>query len=140
MVFVPGWSATVGLFDPSSNTFTRGPSVGSAGQHKFWGGVLLSDGRVVFVHNTFAKVGLFDPSTNTITSGPNVGSGRSNSWGGVLLPDGRVVFVPRDSATVGMFDPSIGTSTTCTRKPAYTLSQPLPPSWNVALLPYYNKY
>ena len=55
-----------------------------------------------------------------------------------MLPDGRVVFVPRDSATVGMFDPSTGTSTT--RKPAYTLSQPLPPSWNVALLPYYNKY
>ena len=54
---------------------------------------------------------------------------------GVLLPDGRVVFVAENSATVGLFDPR----TSATRKPAYTLSQPLPPSWNVALLPYYNK-
>ena len=53
-----------------------------------------------------------------------------------MLPDGRVVFVPYDSATVGLFDPR----TSATRKPAYTLSQPLPPSWNVALLPYYNKF
>ena len=53
-----------------------------------------------------------------------------------LVLDGRVVFVPCDSTTVGLFDPR----TSATRKPAYTLSQPLPPSWNVALLPYYNKY
>ena len=57
-------------------------------------------------------------------------------YGGVLLPDGRVVFVPFSSATVDLFDPR----TSATRKPAYTLSQPLPPSWNVALLPYYNKF
>ena len=52
----------------------------------------------------------------------------------VLLPDGRVVFVPESSATIGLYDPSTARS-----KPAYTLSQTLPPSWNVALLPYYNK-
>ena len=91
-MFVPGWSATVGLFDPSSNTFTSGSNVGSDGHYKF--------------------------------------------AGGVLLPDGRVVFMPNKSTTVGMFDPRTST----TRKPAYTLSQPLPPSWNVALLPYYNKF
>ena len=79
---------------------------------------------------------MFDPSTNTFTSGPSAGSAQGKFFGGVLLPDGRVVFVPRDSATVGLFDPRMS----ATRKPAYTLSQPLPPSWNVALLPYYNKY
>ena len=85
----------------------------------------------------FKKVrSLSDPSTNTFTSGPTAGSGQYKFHGGVLLPDGRVVFVPYDSATVGLFDPR----TSATRKPAYTLSQPLPPSWNVALLPYYNKF
>ena len=97
---------------------------------------MLPDGRVVFVPQNSATVGLFDPSTNTFTSGPTVGSGQYKFVGGVLLPDGRVVFVPWISADVGMFDPS----TSATRKPAYTLSQPLPPSWNVALPPYYNKF
>ena len=85
-------------------------------------------------------VGLFDPSTHTFTSGANVRSGQHKFQGEVLLPDGRVVFVPANhpppSATIGLFDPCTST----TRNPAYTLSQPLPPSWNVALLPYYNKY
>ena len=97
---------------------------------------MLPDGRVVFVPQNSATVGLFDPSTNTFTSGPTVGSGQYKFVGGVLLPDGRVVFVPENSATVGMFDPR----TFATRKAAYTLSQPLPPSWNVALLPHYNKF
>ena len=91
---------------------------------------------MVFVPHNSATVGLFDPSTNTYTSRPTAGSRHAKFIGGVLLPDGRVVFVPWISADVGMFDPS----TSATRKPAYTLSQPLPPSWNVALLPYYNKY
>ena len=60
-----------------------------------------------------------------------------NELGGVLLPDGRVVFVPGESATIGLYDPSPSAARS---KPAYTLSQTLPPSWNVALLPYYNKY
>ena len=96
---------------------------------------MLPDGRVVFVPASNATIGLFDPRTNTFTSGPNVGSGHHKFCGGILLPDGRAVFVPSNSSTVGMFDPRTST----TRKPAYTLSQPLPPSWNVALLPYYNK-
>eukprot|EP01047_Picozoa_sp_COSAG01_P007138 COSAG01_NODE_267_length_19843_cov_17.620948_2_plen_77_part_00 len=50
--------------------------------------------------------------------------------------DGRVVFVPRNSATTGLYDPS---PSAARGKPAYTLSQTLPPLWNVALLPYYNK-
>ena len=77
--------------------------------------------------------------TNTFTSGPGIGSNISKFdefAGGVLLLDGRVVFVPCNSATIGLYDPN----PSATRKPAYTLSQTLPPSWNVALLPYYNKY
>ena len=87
-------------------------------QAKFYGGVLLPDGRVVFVPRSSAKVGLFDPSTNTFTNGANVGSGIQKFYGGVLLPDGRVVFVPYSSTTVGLFDPR----TSATRKPEYTLS------------------
>ena len=68
--------------------------------------------------------------------GSNVGSGQYKYVGGVLLPDGRVLLVPLNADTVGLYD--VGASTAS--KPAYTLSQPLSPSWNAALLPYYNKY
>merc|ERR1719326_896155 len=88
--------------------FTSGPTVGSE-QGKFVGGVLLPNGRVVFVPVNSATVGLFDPSTNTLTSGPTAGSGQNKFCGGVLLPNGRVVFVPWSSATVGLFDPSTNT-------------------------------
>ena len=82
------------------------------------------------------KIGLFDPSTNTFTSGPDVGDINMFS-GGVMLPDGSVVFVPYRSTKISLFHASSNTSTT--QKPAYSLSQSLPPSWIVALLPYYNK-
>eukprot|EP01047_Picozoa_sp_COSAG01_P037836 COSAG01_NODE_3032_length_6694_cov_13.505231_3_plen_137_part_00 len=135
MVFVPANFARIGLYDPSTNTFTVGPGVGS-GEGKFNGGVLLPDGRVVFVPLNSATIGLYDPSTDTYTNGPGVGSDQWKFGGGVLLPDGRVVFVPWGSATIGLYDPSPSAARS---KPAYTLSQTLPPSWNVALLPYYNK-
>ena len=99
--------------------------------------MLVPDGRVVFVPYNSATIGLYDPSTNTFTSGPGLGPDQSKFAGGVLLPDGRVVFVPRNSATIGLYDPSPSAARS---KPAYTLSQILPPSWNVALLPYYNKF
>ena len=82
-------------------------------------------------------IGLYDPSTNTFTSGPGVGSDPNKFIGEVLVPDGRVVFVPLNPATIGLYDPS---PSAARRKPAYTLSQTLPPLWNVALLPYYNKF
>jgi hypothetical protein len=53
------------------------------------------------------------------------------------LPDGRVVVVPYNAATIMLGDPSPSTARS---KPAYTLSQTLPPLWNVALLPYYSKF
>ena len=78
----------------------------------------------------------YNPQDNTFIKGPNVGSSVGKYTGGVLLPDGHVVFMPLTPDTVGLYDPS----TSATSKPAYTLSQPLSPSWNAALLPYYNKF
>ena len=54
--------------------------------------------------------------------------------GGVLLPNGRVVLVPAFADMIGLYDPNESLP------PAYTLSRPLPLSWNALLLPYYNKF
>ena len=91
------------------------------------------------MHDAPPRSGLIDRmlECNTFTSGPGVPSDGGKFAGGVLVRDGHVVFVPQNPATVGMYDPN---TSTVRSKPAYTLSQPLAPSWNVALLPYYNKY
>ena len=48
VVLVPSNAATIGLYDPATNTMTVGPNVGM-GPGKYIGGVLLPDGRVVLV-------------------------------------------------------------------------------------------
>ena len=76
-------------------------AAGAPGNAAYVGGVLLPDGRVVFVPNYATTIGIFDPSTNaysTIAGAP----GNDAYAGGVLLPDGRVVFVPYNATTIGI--------------------------------------
>jgi streptogramin lyase len=105
-----------------------------AGDNKYVGGVLLPDGRVVFVPEHAAAVGLYDPATNAFVVGPAAGpEGRNKYIGGVLLPDGRVVLVPLNATAVGLYDPRTNGST-----PAYALSRAPSAAMNVLLLPYVN--
>ena len=117
-------------------TLTVGPSAGS-GTDKYEGGVLLPDGRVVFVPHSAASVGVYDPATNMFTAGPSAGSGAYRYLGGVLMPDGRVVFVPHSGSSAGIYKSVPGQDSS--RQPAYTVSVSLTASWSTALLPYYNK-
>merc|ERR1711939_892155 len=77
VVLVPGNNAnTIGLYDPSIDTFKAGPHVGSGGNkhtHMYRGGVLLPDGRVVFAPGHTKTVGLYDPRTNIFVVGPDTG-------------------------------------------------------------------
>ena len=77
--------------------------------YKYYGGVLLPDGRVVLVPYNANHVGLYDPSTDAWSEGTDdlsaVSSG-SKYAGGVLLPDGRVLLVPSYANHVGLYDPS----------------------------------
>jgi len=90
------------------STISTGTIVG--GTYKYNGGVLLPDGRVVFVPTSAANIGIFNPSTNGFSQTIPV---TGNYNGGVLLPDGRVVFIPSGSS-VGIFDPSTNTFSTIT--------------------------
>ena len=75
------------------------------GTQRYFGGVLLPDGRVVMVPSYADHVGLYDPSTDQWTEGKDDLSAVSYS-GGVLLPDGRVVLVPGGAMHVGLYDPT----------------------------------
>jgi len=83
-----------------------------SGASGYLGGVLLQDGRVVFVPWTAANIGVFNPNTNTY-SAISVGTLPAGAYyGGVLLPDGRAVFAPVASSTIGIFNPNNNTYST----------------------------
>ena len=95
---------------PVTFTYTNGPTHGMV-NWAFAGGVLLPDGRVVFVPHSSVRIGIYNPVANTYTSGPGHGRGSNGFGGGVLLPDSRVVFVPRRSTNIGIYDPVANTYT-----------------------------
>jgi hypothetical protein len=95
-----------------SLTYTTVAASGVTG-NAYIGGVLLPDGRVVFVPYNATTIGIFNPIANTystITTSLVLNSGAYG--GGVLLPDGRVVFVPRNVTTIGIFDSATNTFST----------------------------
>lgn len=65
-------------------------------------GVLIPDGRVIFVPTDASTIGIFNPFTNLYSLGPSA----TGYCCGVLIPDGRVVCVPRDAANIGIYSPT----------------------------------
>ena len=102
VLLVPNQSSTIGLYDPTDDSFVRGPHISSGG---FSGGVLCPNGKVVLVPDRATTAVVFDPSTNTATTATRLATGFR---GGVLLRDGRVAFVPHSSnvtSGVMLYDP-----------------------------------
>jgi hypothetical protein len=70
--------------------------------YAYQGGVLLPDGRVLFIPYTGTGLGIFNPVTETFTTTGTMPSSYAY-YGGVLVPDGRVVLVPGDATAVGLY-------------------------------------
>jgi hypothetical protein len=101
--------------------------------YAYVGGVLLPDGRVVFVPYGATTIGVFNPSTNLYTTI----LADSGYYGGVLLSDGRVVFVPWNVTRVGIFNPTTNTYTTVLGMPGTSYSGGvLLPDGRVVFVPY----
>jgi hypothetical protein len=73
----------------------------------YQGGVLIPDGRVLFVPGTSSTIGSYQQQTGIITTVSPPGLVPGNFSGGVLLPNGNVVFCPQTS-NVGMYNPLSG--------------------------------
>jgi len=102
----------VGIYDPDTDTYTRGDAQGEGGDDAFAGGVLTPDGKVIFVPFKSDYVGIYDPDTDTYTRGGDAhGEVNVAFFGGVLTPDGKVIFVPYTSDYVGIYDPDTDTYT-----------------------------
>ena len=57
VIFVPAYSANVGIYDPIASTYTDGPAHGK-GNFAFAGGVIAPNGKVIFVPYSSANVGI----------------------------------------------------------------------------------
>ena len=104
----------IGIYDPKTNEFHEnfGHTSKTRTSHlynQYSGGVLMPDGRVLFVPNASSAIGLYDPRTNTFADGPTLSY--TGYVGGVLCPDGRVVLVPDTASYIYMFDPVTNTAT-----------------------------
>jgi hypothetical protein len=101
------------LYNPLSYTTV---AAGGVTNNAYVGGVLLPDGRVVFVPYNATTIGIFNPATNVYTTIAGPQSLYAYS-GGVLLPDGRVVLVPTSATTIGLFTPATNTYSTIAGAP-----------------------
>ena len=113
---------------PSFGNVASGPK----GNSDYWGGVLLPDGRVLFVPQVASNVGYFNPATGLFSSGP---FGATPGFrGGVLVPSGNVVLVPCTSANAVVLNPLSGAFTNVPCGGSFQ-GGCLIPSGNVAFFP-----
>uniref|UniRef100_A0A6C0LY93 Uncharacterized protein n=1 Tax=viral metagenome TaxID=1070528 RepID=A0A6C0LY93_9ZZZZ len=158
VIFIPFLAKTIGIFDPKTNIYTTLPELPASSESQelskssdssessessesklpklpgnggYMNGVLLHDGRIVFIPHNTLTVGIFDPVTNiystidgiqtlNIWNDKNININNTNNEmlghgcyaGGVLLPDGRVIFVPHFSSIIIIFDPTTNTFNT----------------------------
>ena len=110
VVLVPFNSTRAGIFTSTgqgTGTYTAGPLVSSVTTGttlQFCGGVLLADGRAMFIPRGCTNFVYYDWKTNTLQLGPAHGSPIDSSMyvGGCLLPDGVVVAAPFSSTNIGI--------------------------------------
>jgi hypothetical protein len=112
-VAIQSWiSATCNAADQPSQSYwstSRTPSYGNVvsgppGGAAYSGGVLLPDGRVLFVPANTSNIGIYNPKESTFTSISGKGVTPGNFKGGVLMPNGNVLFCPQVS-NIGQFNP-----------------------------------
>lgn len=111
VLVVPLHHAKCGIFDPSTNILSEGPSYPVTTSGAFVGGVLLPNGKVLLVPNNHPNIVFYNPSTNECELGPAHGRGASAFYGATLIADGRVILSPWNSTYIGIYDYSNNTYT-----------------------------
>lgn len=100
---------TIAKSPPVSINITIGSLSYSDGTISRTGGILLPDGRIIFVPRNDARVQLYDPATDSYVFAIGTMPGSNAFYGGVLLRDGRAVLLPSSSTTARIYDSSTNT-------------------------------
>ncbi|WP_158277343.1 kelch repeat-containing protein [Opitutus sp. ER46] len=116
-------TASMEVFDPSTNTFT---SIASMSQPRDPAGILLPNGKVLLVGGPTPPSGagtnvceLFDPATNRIIATYHMNTARQYPAVS-LTDDGKVMISSPDTPKVEIFDPAYGTFALPTSMPSVT--------------------
>ena len=130
VIFTPGGSGNVGIYNPATNSFTT-ILVGAVGAGFPWlTGTLLQDGRIAWSPDGGVAgrgVGIFNPSTNTFTSTNGTVTGTDIYEWSALAPDGRVVFPCSTSpGNIGTYNPYTNSFITYASGQAGLASSPAP--------------
>jgi hypothetical protein len=121
----PTAASTPRLYTPKNDGISIGTVIVSDGiigtdLNKYGKGILMKDGRVVFMPNTTFKFCIYAPDygnltqpgtynlTTTPDASPDNGVTNAGYQGGALLPDGRVVCVPFTASHIGIYSPDVG--------------------------------
>lgn len=90
VVLPPDASSYIGLFNPTTRLYTRGPAKPEAGL-KYVGGCVMTNGEEVFLAPlTATRAAIYNIYSNTVRLGP-VMTGRATAR---LMPDGRIMCPP----------------------------------------------
>ena len=118
-------TSTPRLYTPINDGASIGTVIESRGiigtdLNKYGKGILMKDGRVVFMPNATFKFCIYTPDYVTLTNpgtynlastpdaSPDNGVTNAGYSGGALLPDGRVVCVPLGASNIGIYTPDTG--------------------------------
>jgi hypothetical protein len=76
-------------------------------KNKYYGGVILSNQKIVFVPNSATQIGIFTlPDTFALSMAVIPNSELYDKYrGGILLPNGKIIFIPSSAAYIGIYDP-----------------------------------
>jgi len=91
------------LYNPETGKVETGPLHGETPNSPFWGGVLLSTGKVLCLSFGAAYSVLYDWQSDTVSRAfaPPI----AQAWnGGCLTPSGRVVLAPLNHSRVNIYD------------------------------------
>lgn len=103
------------MFPENTADTTSISGLGSA-TDKWWGGVLVPNGRIYGIPWHATSVLIIDPVTNTADTTTITGlSGSEDKWsGGVLAPNGKIYCIPLSATSVLIIDPVTNTVDTTT--------------------------
>ena len=122
LLFLPfDAAATPRIYNPINDGTSVGTAVVTTGFtgtdiNKYGKGILMKDGRIIFMPNTTLRfciytpnyVTLTQPGTYNLTTTPDASVDAVTNAGysdGALLPDGRIVCVPLSAANIGIYTP-----------------------------------
>jgi hypothetical protein len=132
---VPLNTSNIGVYNPTTHSFSLVPITDRAAYPLYAGGVLLPNGGILFVPTSgTSNIGIFTPSTWSFS---NVTVNTGGGWyNGILLPNSNVLFIGEQK--IGSYNPTLNTFSSISVPGKNILSAVLAPDGRIFTTVYNN--